>query len=621
MRLIGRSCTHAAAELPSRPAAEQLPDDPAVLKRMIVELLATLHQERRDHEAVRHRLDLLLRRLYGPRGERFDPNQPLLFAELAEGQDPAAAAAASTPKEKSKRRGKPHGRRRLPDNLPRQPKHHELPAADRVCPGCGQLRIDIGVDKSEQLDYRPASLFVIEHVVHKYACPCCSKPQGPAPAPSLPQHPETDATHGWAAELGAAATPLEKRPAPEPMETTAVPPPPGPSSADPLAEAQPPAEPPPPPAPPCGVVVAAPKPALPIAKGLPGPGLLAHLIVSKCVDHLPLNRLERVYERQGLVLPRSTTCDWLAACAHWLRPLYELMVEVVLASRAVHTDDTPVKMQDRLRQLVTARLWVYLGDAAHAYNVFDFTPNRKRDGPQRFLADYRGYLQADAFSGYDGLYLPDPRDGVARILEVACNAHARRKFYDARSSDELRAHQALAYYAQLYEIERQAKNFDEGIRLHMRQDLAVPILNQFRTWLDGQRAEVLPKSPLGEAFTYVRNNWTALVRYTEASFLAIDNNVAEREMKTIALGRKNWLFVGSEQGGQTAAVLYSFTSTCQRLRVEPWAYLQDVLTRLPTTAPAHLADLLPDRWEAARRAQAATSAAPPGTNPSAESAS
>jgi transposase len=323
--------------------------------------------------------------------------------------------------------------------------------------------------------------------------------------------------------------------------------------------------------------------------------------------HLPLHRLERVYERQGVFLHRSTLSDWLAACADLLRPLYDLMVSEVLQSRALHTDDTTVKMQELVTHLLsTARFWVYLGDAAHPYNVFDFTVNRKRDGPQSFLANYQGYLHADAFSGYDGLYLPDPRTAQARIIEVACNAHARRKFYEARGSDALRSHQALAYYRQLYELERAAKEFSDAQRLQMRQDLAVPVLGQFHAWLTALRPEVLPKSPMGEAIGYALNNWAALVRYTEAGFLAIDNNAAEREMKRIAIGRKNWLTVGSPRGGQTAAVLFSFTSTCQRLGVEPWAYLQDVLTRLPATPAGELAALLPDHWRAARQAQTAT---------------
>jgi transposase len=377
------------------------------------------------------------------------------------------------------------------------------------------------------------------------------------------------------------------------------------------------------PAPLCGVVVSAVKPEMPIAKGLPGPGLLAHLIVSKYVDHLPVYRLERIYERQGVILRRSTLCDWLAACGQLLRPLYELMISVVLQSRVIHTDDTPVKMQEPSHLLSLARLWTYLGDSAHAYNVFDFTINRKRDGPQQFLANFQGHLQADAFSGYDGLYLPSPRDGVCRIIEVACNAHARRKFHEARNTDALRSHHALAYYRQFYELERraQALQFDEGQLRQLRQDIAVQLLQTFHTWLESERSQVVPKSPMGEAIGYALNNWTALQRYTEHGFLAIDNNVAEREMKRIAIGRKNWLFVGSEQGGRTAAILFSFTSTCQRLNVEPWAYLEDVLSRLPGMPPGQLAELLPDRWQAAHRARATDATSPPGaTQPNTTSA-
>lgn len=562
-------------------SAVALPDDPVLLKRMIAELLASLQEARRDNEALRLRLDGLLRRLYGPRSERCDPAQLLLFAAAAE---PAPARVeAATPK----RRCRPHGRRRLPAELPREVRQHQLTEVERLCPACGELRIDIGVDTSEQLEYRPASLFVVAHRVHKYVCPCCSRPAAATvPAPANEESP---------------AVPLDQpKPAAVSSAATEVPP------------SSPPAELP-------AVVVSAAKPALPIAKGLPGPGLLAHLIVSKYADHLPLYRLERIYERQGVFLPRSTLSDWLAACAGLLRPLYERMVAVVLDSRALHTDDTTVKMQDPLSHVLsTARLWVYYGDLAHPYNVFDFTRNRKRDGPERFLAGYQGYLHADAFSGYDRLYLPEARAAPAAIIEVACNAHARRKFYEARATDELRAHQALAYYRQLYELERAAKDFSEEQRLQMRKDFSVPILERFHAWLQEQRPAVLPKSPLGEALSYALNNWTALARYTEAGYLAIDNNVAEREMKRIAIGRKNWLSVGSPRGGQTAAVLFSFASTCQRLGVEPWAYLQDVLTRLPALPPEPLDALLPDCWEAARRARLAAAAATPDQPPPTE---
>jgi transposase len=566
------------------PVPEQLPDEPATLKRMIVELVATLRQRDHDLEAARHRLHLLLQRLYGPRTERFDPDQLLLFAASivpeAAGQptDQTAAAAADAPASSSpagKRRATPHGRRRLPENLPRRPVHHELSAAERICI-CGQTRIDMGAESGgEQLDWQPASYFVWQHWIHKYLClDCAAKalPTTPPPAPTEPAAvPAAAATAAGAAE----APPTTEQPAPRL----------GP------------------------VIVAAPKPAMPIDKGLPGPGLLAHIIVSKYFDHLPLYRQENISERQGVLIPRSTSCDWMAACAELLRPLYEAMVAAVLQSRWLHTDDTPVKnLGHEPGTTATARFWIYWGDREHPYNVFDFTVNRKRDGPQTFLADYHGYLHADAFSGYDALYLPSPRADRAPIVEVACNAHARRKFHEAKGSAALAAHQALAYYGQLYELERAAteNHFDDAQRRQMRQELALPILGQFHAWLEEQRAQALPKSPIAEAIGYALNNWTALIRYTEAGFLAIDNNVAEREMKRIAIGRKNWLFVGSEKGGHTAAVLFSFTSTCQRLGMDPWAYLHDVLTRLPRTPAESLTELLPDRWQAARQPSAAS---------------
>jgi transposase len=564
--------------LPAEPASAPLPDDPATLKRLVLELLATLQEERRDKEHLRQRLDQLLRRLYGPRTERFDPSQPLLFdtasPEPAPAPAPAPIPSDATPR--PRRRATPHGRRPLPESLTRHVVQHELTEAERRC-SCGGVRVPIGVEKSEQLDWQPASLFVWEHCVHKYACPACAARAAratPAAEAAARENGAGDSTIGTsAAETGSNGSTIH----PAVAETGAAGSTFGP------------------------VVVSATKPAPPLTRGLPGAGLLASVIVNKHVDHLPLYRQERIFGRQGVLLPRSTTCDWLGASAQLLRPLYDVMVSLVLQSRWLHTDDTTVKNQQPAEgATATARLWAYLGDTSHPYNVFDFTATRKRDGPQRFLAGFRGYLHADAFSGYDALYLPAPTGAEAAIIEVACNAHARRKFYEARSSDALRSHQALAWYAQLYEIERQARGREETQRLRMRQDLAVPILEKLEAWLEAQRAEVLPKSPMSEAIGYALNNWSALIRYTEAGFLSIDNNVAEREMKRIAIGRKNWLHVGSRRGGETAAVLFSFTSTCQRLHVEPWAYLQDVLSRLPTTPAAQLAALLPDRWQAAR---------------------
>jgi transposase len=573
------------------PTPEQLPDDLEALKRMIVELTATLRQERRDKEHLQHRIHLLLQRLYGPRTERINPDQLLLFAEwAATPQDaaagtanapPATAAAPAEPTARPKKKT-PHGRRKPPDNVRREPVHHQLTEAERLCI-CGQLRVDIGTEISEQFDWLPASLFVWQHIVHKYLCRDCSKKPAEGAMPSPGHAPEDEARTDATADTSTPAVSAAAKPI-------------GPA------------------------IISASKPPPPLAKGLPGAGLLAYIIVSKYFDHLPLYRLERIFARQGATISRSTMCDWMAASARALRPLYELMVSEVLQSQWLHTDDTPVKNQGHQPGTTAlSRFWIYWGDRTHPYNVFDFTINRKRDGPQKFLADFHGYLHADAFSGYDALYLPERRGATgeaAPIIEVACNAHARRKFYEARGSDDLRAHLALGYYRSLYELERgaTAAGLDDDGRRRMRQEISRHFLDQFHAWLEEQRPQVLPKSPIAEAINYALNNWTALTRYTEAGFLSIDNNIAEREMKRIAIGRKNWLFVGSDQGGQTAAILFSFTSTCHRLGVEPWAYLQDVLTRLPTLPAEHrteaLARLLPDRWHAAQVAAKPATATP-----------
>lgn len=318
--------------------------------------------------------------------------------------------------------------------------------------------------------------------------------------------------------------------------------------------------------------------------------------------HLPLHRQERIFERQGFVLHRSTTCQWMAACAALVQPLFTLMVTRALA----HADDTPVPVLDETRNTTRrGHLWAYLGDKDHPYNVFDFMPNHSRDGPVTFLARFRGYLQADAYSGYEALYTPE-----SGVVEVACWAHARRHFFDAKESDAARSHQALAFIRQLYAIEDEVRKLDATARAARRQEQARPILVTFAAWLDSQMTQsenpVLPKSPMGQAIAYARNNWDALGRYTSDGDLAIDNNAAERALRAVVTGRKNWLFAGSDNGGRTAAVLYSFTSTCQRHKIDSFAYLREVFTRLPTHPVERLAELLPDHWASARAATASS---------------
>jgi transposase len=552
----------------------QLPDDPALLKAMLAEVLAALRASRQEGDRLRERLDQLLRRLYGPRSERLNPDQLLLFAE-----PPAAGEMTpppTDPGEAAKPRRKGHGRQQLPRHLPRDRRVYELSEAERLCRGCGQVRVVIGQEVSEQLDYEPASLTVIEHVRLTYACPYCEK-QRQAGAPVAPAAPPAPATPNTATASLSVAELTDT------AATCLIPVPPAAST-----------------------FLTAPRPPSPIARGLAGPGLLAHVIVSKFCDHLPLYRCERMLARFGVNLSRSTLCDWLAQSAALLRPLWEMLKSCVQQSRVIQTDDTPVRVQAQAGVAAhQGRLWVQVGDAGHPGLVYLYSPNREGHWPQTFLKGYAGFVQGDAYAGYDALF------AAGAAVEVGCWAHARRKFYEAQNSDPENALYGLGVIRQLYAVEREAAEQAneqelsrpevEALRLRLRQEKSVPPLKSLGEWLEKQAGSALPKSPLGEAVGYARNQWAALQVYTTAGFLEIDNNAAERALRAVAIGRKNYLFFGSDVGGETAAVLYTFTQTCQALGIEPWRYLRNVLDRLPSHPPERLAELLPDEWARARR--------------------
>jgi transposase len=325
--------------------------------------------------------------------------------------------------------------------------------------------------------------------------------------------------------------------------------------------------------------------AMPKAKA--APGLVADVVVSKLVDHLPLYRQERRYARQGVPIARSTLCGWLAEAAEVLTPLWQLLKARVLSAKVVHTDDTPIPVQDPDREHCRAgRIWAYVSAFGTAY---DATETRSRDGPLEFLRGFRGYLQCDAYAGYDELF----RRAKGSIVEVGCWAHARRKFVEAEKTSPRDAHEGVARIKQLYAVESEARALDAPARAAVRREKSGPLLTAMKDWLDRTAAAALPKSPLGEAVTYARNQWAALTAYATDGDLAIDNNIAERAVKPFAIGRKNWLFFGSDRGGQTLAVLSSFTATCQQFGLNPWAWLTDSLTRLPVTPTDQLATLLP----------------------------
>ena len=486
----------------------------AIAQEQTTELATTIDTQREQLEKKDRQILELLQALRGKQRERVDPNQLLLF-EIGELEQLLEEQVTDDDEAtKPRRRKRQHGRRLIPDNLPREEVVYELPEDERRCPIDGDPMPLIRYETSEQLEYEPATLKVIVHKRAVYACP--------------QKHDEAK-------------------------------------------------------------LITTPKPPQPIEKGLAGPGLLAAMVVGKFGDHLPGYRLEDILSRHGVEIRRSTIYDWLSAVADLAQPLYDLMKQRALASKVIHTDDTQVKLIDTtIGGTRLARFWAYIGDRDYPYEVYDFTESRGRAGPQEFLKDFNGYLQADAYGGYDGIYLQS--NGV--IVEVACWAHTRRYWYKAREQDAARAHHVLAIISRLYELERATKNADAASRQKLRVEHAAPLLDDLKQWLDDQ--EFLPKSLTGKAATYTRNQWAALNRYLEDGDLSIDNNAAERAMKPVAIGRKNWLFVGSPRAGRRAAILMSLIASCKANHVEPWAWLRDVLTHIPRGTS--LEQLLPDKW-------------------------
>jgi hypothetical protein len=341
-------------------------------------------------------------------------------------------------------------------------------------------------------------------------------------------------------------------------------------------------------------VAAAVLPPRPIPGGIAGPGLITEVIVSKFGDHLPLYRLEDILTRYGVYISRSTMCDWVKSTAELLRPLYQLQRQRVLQSSVMWTDDTTITVLGGLKGSFKGHLWTYLGDRKHPYSVYDFTTSHSRDGPAHFLQGYSGYLHADAYSGYDAIFQA-PGSG---IIEVACWSHARRRFFDAVESNPRQAYQVLEWVRQLYDIEDRAHDWSVAARQELRVREAGPILDKIEVYLAELAPTVLPRSSLAKAVTYARNQWEALRRYTEDGRLTIDNNVSERTLRHQAIGRKNYLFLGSEAAGPRAAVLYTILEGAKRHRIEPWVYVRELLLRL-NADDLCLEEMLPDRWAAA----------------------
>jgi transposase len=449
----------------------------------------------------------------------------------------------------------PHGRTALPEQLERREVVHDLTEAEKLCPCCGQPRRCIGEQAAEQLDPGPARLFVPRTIKKTYACPRCD-----------PQ-----------------AVPVGQR-----FRTA------GPAEVG------------------------------PSARGLRGPGLLAQAITAESADHTPPHRSAGQPARGGIPMARSTRGDWPAAAADLLGPLYRPMRERVLLCRAVHGGDASAEVRlPGAGRAPKAHPRTCIGGADYPYVVLDFTTAyAAAAGPQAFPAGHRGYSQADALAQSEGLY------GADKIQHVCCWAHARREFVAAAEGDET-AQRALDWIGQLYAIERELRPLlspreatseqrrqREEHRRRWRQGRAEPVSRELKQWLEEPRPQTLPKSPPGQAVGYALNDWEALRRSLERGYLAIDNNLSERTLRAIAVGRNNGGVLGSEAGGRAAAVPYTMVGTGKHLQIDPFAYLREALPGLfalgeQATAEA-VAEWLPDRWPRRRSGTSPPQAAAAG---------
>ena len=354
----------------------------------------------------------------------------------------------------------------------------------------------------------------------------------------------------------------------------------------------------------CRTIVQAPAPSRPIDRGLAGAGLITQVLVSKFCDHLPLYRQSQIYARQGLVVERSTLADWVAGAARLLQPLANAVRHYVLSAGKIHTDDTPVPVLSPGRGTTrTARLWVYArddrsgGDATPAAVWFQYSPDRKGEHPQRHLAGFAGILQADAFAGYDALFA----DG--QVLEAACWAHARRKYYEIhkgqREMPGTLAHQALLRIGALYAIEKDIRGKSADERRRQRQSRAKPLVEALHGWLHDALGQLSAKSSMAQAIGYTLNHWQALTRFVDDGRIEMDNNAAERALRAVVLGRKNYLHFGSDAGGERAAVIYTLIGSCKLGGIDPQAYLHHVLGRIADHSINRIDELLP--WRVAEQ--------------------
>lgn len=500
-----------------------------------------LEKERLEIEldSLKFKLQDALRRIYGRRSEKIDPDQLLFdFGKLGEeavkeldAEEAEKASLDAEEKEEEvvvRKKEKHKGRNPLPKELPVREEILDLPADKKCCScGCGRALVQISQKVTDELEYEPAQCYIRRICRPVYVSPH--------------QHDEKQ-------------------------------------------------------------VLVAPLPPRPIDRGRPGPGFLAHLAVSKYCDHLPLYRLEKIFARAGVVLSRKTLCDWVGATAGLLEPIVDAQRDWIVKRNYLQADETPVQVMDPEVRGRTRRgfLWIYTIPWAEV--VFDFRTSRSRAGPSTFLSGFKGHLQTDCYAGYDEIVR------LRGIVRLGCWAHARRGFHKAKPFHPDACRLILGIIQKLYHIEREAKasGLTPEMKVEIRKREAAPILQVLKQTIVEASSKVLPASLLAKAAQYALGHWSELTKYVDVGEAEIDNNSAENAIRSVAIGRKNWLFLGHpEGGGLRAEVFYSLIGTCNRLGANPFEYLKDVINRVSTHPASRIQELLPRFWLAERTKAAA----------------
>ena len=510
-----------------------------------------------------------VRARFGSRSEAIDPKTLLPYASLAEmlaageaASEQAKAEQAAQTEEPAAPKSKPK-RQPLPASLERVIIPHTLPESERKCPCCGETTCKMGEETSERIQYIPSQVFIEVHVEEKYACPTCR--------------------NNGCGKCGCEGQILQAQKTPQAIEKSSA-----------------------------------------------GSGILALIATGKYADHLPLNRQEDILRRHGIDLGRSTTCGWMMQLMELFVPLVEMLKAEILASLVVQMDDTPVKMLEPGKgKTKETRCWPYQGDEKHRFIVFDFQENRNHEHPENWFknADFTGremHGQCDGYQAYNRLGDKDRAGGP--VILLGCMAHMRRYFIEAENNGkgDKRANEMLFLIQKLYRVEKEAKaeaGFGpkdpthvgaEGVtaekvdklwaaRKRLRTQSLEILEKQIKPWLDAMKLKSEPRSRMGEAVTYALNQWPRLLEYTKHGHLEIDNNAIERGLRCVAIGRKNWEFVGSERGGRALCVFSSVIASAKLHGLDVFEYLRDLIEKLPILREAgwpndELRKFLPDQW-------------------------